>query len=572
MNIIDFIGYKSRLWVFIGIIIGAGLAIIEIGFSIYIAYILSILGVLETDSTLIKYLPRGDDIYIGLAGFVLLGVIRATFHTLKSLSAVASSEFFITRLKDLTIRKLLYTEHLHISSHEVSSLFSEIYSRAALCLLAITNAIPLVIQAIVISIFLFNISATFTFIGLIYLFFAAAISLLIQKKVHPIVQPMVELNNELYKSISRVVKNWFLIKIMSVEEVEIERLEETLFSYTSKKMVSTIFASLAEGLPMILGVIMISLFILLQFEFNFLESAVFVSFLYLFLRFVQVVGQISNFISTAHALMPDFKYANEYFQKIEVSNIPLVETKLNSYNFFRESCSIQIKHEINKNLTRSLTEAPEVKVENLSFKHAGANKNLFSELSFLVKSGEQVGIIGPSGVGKSTLLSILLGMFKTESGNVSIASLSTESFMDIHRHSVSYAGADPYLFDGTLRDNLLYGNSRPIKDSDIRKCLYLIGLEDWMNSGMVSLDYSIKEDKSQISTGQKQRISIARAFLRQPKLLILDEVTSNVDYKTEKMITDLLRQLKGDVTVIIVTHRTALIKYADTVIDLTKDV
>jgi ABC-type bacteriocin/lantibiotic exporter with double-glycine peptidase domain len=566
--LLHFIGKKSLIWLIVGVIVGIFLAIIEIVFSAYIIYIFSILGVVDTVSVIEQYFPRLDNLYIGLFGFILLGVVRALLHALKSISAVASSEYFLTRLKYATIKDLIESNVLKISNHEISSLFSEIYSRSGLFFLAVSNAIPLIFQASVISIFLYIISPKYTTFGLVYLFFSAIFIFTIQKKVHPIVKPMALLNNKIHKSISRLVKNWFLIKIMRVEAFEMDRFERTLFSFTSKKMISTSFASLAEGLPSVFGVIMICFFIIFQFETGLLEGTVFVSFLYLFLRFVQVVGQVSGFISAANSTFPDFRYATSFFDKFEDTVISKTDGKLNDCNFFNEKKYENEKFQksvINKN---KLDKAPRIEVCDLIFNHSGIEKTIFDKLSFTVNGGEQIGIVGASGSGKSTLLSILLGIYRTKASCVSLSNLSTNDFMERYREQVAYAGPESFLFEGTVKENLLYGNSLGVNDKDIIHVLTLLGLKDWVNHQPNILEYLIREDSIQISTGQKQRIAIARAILRQPKLLILDEVTSNLDHETENLIINFLETLKGSVTVVIVTHRLDLITNADSILDL----
>jgi ABC-type multidrug transport system fused ATPase/permease subunit len=210
-------------------------------------------------------------------------------------------------------------------------------------------------------------------------------------------------------------------------------------------------------------------------------------------------------------------------------------------------------------------EIAEIILSSVSFRYD--QNPVLSELSFVARKGELILVKGKSGSGKSTLLNLLLGLSEPDSGTILIDGkpLSRE----VLKHT-GYVGPTPYLSHETIRENLLYGNHRrtQIIDQDIVELMSQLGLGDLLAQFSRGLDELLNEE-SQLSTGQKQRISLVRAMLRKPKLLILDEFTSNVDSETEEAIIKFLEKNRSDRICIMVTHKDSFDAYATKTIRLT---
>jgi len=183
-----------------------------------------------------------------------------------------------------------------------------------------------------------------------------------------------------------------------------------------------------------------------------------------------------------------------------------------------------------------------------------------------INPGDFYGIKGTSGKGKSTLLMLITGILRPQQGNIFIDSEQPEDFFNRDGNRIGYVGAEPYLVRGTLYENLLYGLKYRPSEKELWNALKKASADSFVKE--VGLDYKINEDHSGISAGQKQRLCIARAFLNDPTLLILDEATSNLDIHTEKKILDELKMLKGKVTTIFVSHRAAPLEYADAILEM----
>lgn len=203
------------------------------------------------------------------------------------------------------------------------------------------------------------------------------------------------------------------------------------------------------------------------------------------------------------------------------------------------------------------TQPVRVVVQNLTYKYPFATNEVFPPLSFEVAPGEFVAIVGKSGAGKSTLADLVLGLREPCSGKVSLGGRKPKDFIKKHPGAVAYVPQIPKLFHADLRGNLTSDleSRSAISDEKLLATLYTLGLGPLYESMPDGLETILGPDGVTMSGGQVQRIAIARAMLQNPKLLILDEPTSALDRKSEMQITNLLKELEGKVTVIMIAHR-----------------
>ncbi|KAF8230002.1 P-loop containing nucleoside triphosphate hydrolase protein [Tricholoma matsutake] len=213
----------------------------------------------------------------------------------------------------------------------------------------------------------------------------------------------------------------------------------------------------------------------------------------------------------------------------------------------------------------------EIRVENLSAKHSADGPKVLHDISFHVKSGERIGVVGRTGSGKSSLALSLLRCIFTE-GNVYYDGLDINSVnLDSLRSNITIIPQIPELLSGTLRHNLdpfeQYDDATTLNDA--LRVAGLYSLQSEMDGDRINLDSSISGGGSNLSVGQRQILALARAIVRGSKLLILDEATSAIDHKTDSVIQSSLRhELGRDVTLIIVAHRLQTIMDADKIMVL----
>jgi ABC-type bacteriocin/lantibiotic exporter with double-glycine peptidase domain len=211
---------------------------------------------------------------------------------------------------------------------------------------------------------------------------------------------------------------------------------------------------------------------------------------------------------------------------------------------------------------KPLTSAPQISVQRVSFQHSAAEAPILDALSFEAAAGQMTLLSGRSGSGKTTLSHLVLGLYDPSEGEVLIGGLRPEGFLEKHFSEVAYVEAQAFLFRGSLRDNLCWGLEKPASDSEIREVLARVDLAG------LALDLAIEENGQPLSTGQQQRLSIARALLRRPRFLVVDEPTAHLDDRTEILICSVLANLKGSTTLLAISHQPRLKEIADQVIEL----
>lgn len=204
-----------------------------------------------------------------------------------------------------------------------------------------------------------------------------------------------------------------------------------------------------------------------------------------------------------------------------------------------------------------------IEFQNVNFRFKNAESPVINDLSFSVNKGETVAFVGASGAGKTTLINLVIGFLRPNSGQILIDGKDlNEINLQSYRRHISVVPQTPILFTGTIRENITYG-SENISDEFLNEVINAANLRELIDSLPDGLDTKITEHGSNLSGGQRQRVSIARAFVRNPKILILDEATSALDTVSEKKIQDSIEKLVKDRTTLIVAHRLFTIRNAD---------
>jgi len=192
------------------------------------------------------------------------------------------------------------------------------------------------------------------------------------------------------------------------------------------------------------------------------------------------------------------------------------------------------------------------------------------DVTFTIEPGETVAIVGHTGAGKTTLISLLLRFYDVQKGAVRIDGVDVKD-MDLAdlRSRFGVVLQDPFLFSGTIGGNIRLGTAR-IQDAHVEKAAEDVNLIDFIRALPKGFDEDVRERGSTLSTGQKQLISFARALAHEPKILILDEATSSVDTETEFRVRDALSRMVEGRTSLIIAHRLSTVQRADKIIVMHK--
>jgi ABC-type bacteriocin/lantibiotic exporter with double-glycine peptidase domain len=217
--------------------------------------------------------------------------------------------------------------------------------------------------------------------------------------------------------------------------------------------------------------------------------------------------------------------------------------------------------------TIDLERIDRLELDRVSFAYTDHDPVL-RDVSLAISRGDVVGVVGPSGAGKTTLVQLVLGLLHPTAGSVRVDGHALTDVANTSWHRlVTYVPQDTRLVDGTIADNVRF--SRPhISDDDVRAALAGANLGLDTDRFPLGIDTPLGASGHQLSGGQRQRLSIARSLVTRPSIVVLDEPTSALDSESEEIVTDTLSRLRGNTAVIVVTHRDSTLSVCDRVIDV----
>jgi len=257
----------------------------------------------------------------------------------------------------------------------------------------------------------------------------------------------------------------------------------------------------------------------------------------------------------------------------EIGNIILsyreAEASLNNFNTLMQKAP-----EAQPHAPEHLGALRQLAFNNVSFQHQTATHKALDNISFKVKKGETIAFVGPSGSGKTTLMKLLVGLYRPNGGSILYNGINENSidFEDL-RNKIGFVTQDTQLFSGTIKENLTFVNPAAT-DEDLEDALQKASCQNLLARTDKGLETMIGEGGLKLSGGEKQRLSIARALLRKPELLMFDEATSALDSITEEEISKTIRQVSStnEQMTILIAHRLSTIMHADRIYVLEKGV
>jgi len=218
---------------------------------------------------------------------------------------------------------------------------------------------------------------------------------------------------------------------------------------------------------------------------------------------------------------------------------------------------------------RSLEFHDAVRLERVTYSYAAAPRPVLHDVTLAIGRGASVGIVGPTGAGKSTLVDLILGLIDPSAGRVTVDGVELPAVRAAWQRRIGYVPQVAFLFDDTIRRNVALG----IPDDDVdeerlKQAVALAQLDGFVATLPAGLDTTVGERGLRLSGGQRQRIAIARSLYHQPELLVFDEATAALDNATERDVTAAIEALKGKKTLIIIAHRLTTVRRCDTLIML----
>ncbi len=212
----------------------------------------------------------------------------------------------------------------------------------------------------------------------------------------------------------------------------------------------------------------------------------------------------------------------------------------------------------------------QIQFQNVTFSYPGQQEKALDDVSFSIRPGERVAILGRIGSGKSTVGRLIAQLYQPQEGSILIDGIDLRQIdpVDI-RSNIGYVSQDNYLFYGTIRDNISFGAPH-VDDNAINVAAHFAGVMDFVRGHSSGLDLQVGERGMSVSGGQRQSISIARALVRNPSILVMDEPTSNMDNTSEHRFQQRMQQYKGLKSMVCITHRMSMLSLVDRIIILEK--
>lgn len=369
----------------------------------------------------------------------------------------------------------------------------------------------------------------------------AWLSSVLSKRIKKIQTKIVSETTALAGSTTESLRNIELVKSLGLTDQEIKRLNsntEKILDLELRKVKFVRTLGFVQGTTI-----------------NFLRSCIVALMLWLIFKEVLSIGQYFSLLLYSFFIFGPLQELGNVIQLYREAEVSL--------NNFRDILNrpIEAKPEQPVQLAR----IEKVTFEDVSFKHLTAQRPALKNVNFEVTKGETIAFAGPSGSGKTTLIKLLVGLYDPENGNIFYNDIDSRQIdKDELREQIGFVAQDAQLFSGTIRENLLFVKPNAT-DAECLEVLQKSAAYSLINRADSGLDTVIGEGGMKVSGGEKQRLSIARALLRNPNLLIFDEATSALDSLTEEEITQTIRDLSRNqhhITVLI-AHRLSTIMHAD---------
>lgn len=395
----------------------------------------------------------------------------------------------------------------------------------------------------IVFVMIFTISVSFK-VALVYLgsiIVIGLISSLLSKKIKVMQKKIVGETTALAGSTTESLRNIELVKSLGLANQEIERLNKTTFKilgFELKKVKYIRSLNFLQGTTV-----------------QFTRSVMIVVLLYLIFNQTLTAGQYFTFLFYSFFLFSPLQ---------ELGNIILIHREAEvSLDNFKRLIDTPIDYKPAK--PSVLKGLEHFEFRNVSFKHQSAVTPALTDVSFKVEKGETIAFVGPSGSGKTTLVKLLVGLYQAQTGSILYEGIdSKEIDLDELRERIGFVTQDTQLFSGSIKENLLFVKPGA-SDEDIMSALEKASCQNLLRRADKGIDTLIGEGGVKVSGGEKQRLSIARALLRKPGLLVFDEATSALDSLTEDEITQTIKKINQERTAItiLIAHRLSTIMHAN---------
>ncbi|MBF1036728.1 MAG: ABC transporter ATP-binding protein [Parvimonas sp.] len=492
-----------------------------------------------------------------LRGFIIAGL---SFFCLVVISTLAIYSFYVFGGKleyqvSKDIRKSVFEKIekfsiTNIKKYEIGELISRLTSDVQKLSEVFSWGVMDACHSIIVLLFSIGIMLYLSFTLTIMLFLMLPIiyivTILFQKNILKFQRKVRDYNSKIIRSYTESLSYIKTIKALGIEEKkknEFVSFNEKYRKYNLKSiLISAIFV------PTVMFIASIGV----GFAFNFSSISV--------MKNIMTYGAFLSFLTYSFQIFEPFKMLAQIFADLKSAQASAERV----FQILYED------DEIIEGLETDINFDGNIKFENVSFHYFDDDKLVLKDFNFEIKNGQSVAFIGSTGSGKSTIVNLICKFYDPTSGDIFLDGINYKNIdKTCLYNNLGYVLQQPQLFSISIKENIKFGNENAT-DEEIMEICNLLGIDEFISKLPDGIDTVIGESGYNISSGQKQLISFARALIKNPKLLILDEATSSIDTETEKFIQNKMKDILSGKTSIIVAHRLSTIKHCDKIVLIEK--
>ena len=492
-----------------------------------------------------------------LRGFIIAGL---SFFSLVVISTLAIYSFYVFGGKleyqvSKDIRKSVFEKIekfsiTNIKKYEIGELISRLTSDVQKLSEVFSWGVMDACHSIIVLLFSIAIMLYLSFTLTIMLFLMLPIiyivTLLFQKNILKFQRKVRDYNSKIIRSYTESLSYIKTIKALGIEEKKKKEFVVFNNKYRKYNLKSILISAIFVPTVMFIASIGVG------FAFNFSSISV--------MKNIMTYGAFLSFLTYSFQIFEPFKMLAQIFADLKSAQASAERV----FQILYED------DEIIEGLETDINFDGNIKFENVSFHYFDDDKLVLKDFNFEIKNGQSVAFIGSTGSGKSTIVNLICKFYDPTSGDIFLDGINYKNIdKTCLYNNLGYVLQQPQLFSISIKENIKFGNENAT-DEEIMEICNLLGIDEFISKLPDGIDTVIGESGYNISSGQKQLISFARALIKNPKLLILDEATSSIDTETEKFIQNKMKDILSGKTSIIVAHRLSTIKHCDKIVLIEK--
>lgn len=492
-----------------------------------------------------------------LRGFIIAGL---SFFCLVVISTLAIYSFYVFGGKleyqvSKDIRKSVFEKIekfsiTNIKKYEIGELISRLTSDVQKLSEVFSWGVMDACHSIIVLLFSIGIMLYLSFTLTIMLFLMLPIiyivTILFQKNILKFQRKVRDYNSKIIRSYTESLSYIKTIKALGIEEKKKKEFVVFNNKYRKYNLKSILISAIFVPTVMFIASIGVG------FAFNFSSISV--------MKNIMTYGAFLSFLTYSFQIFEPFKMLAQIFADLKSAQASAERV----FQILYEDDEIIEGLEIDINFDGN------IKFENVSFHYFDDDKLVLKDFNFEIKNGQSVAFIGSTGSGKSTIVNLICKFYDPTSGDIFLDGINYKNIdKTCLYNNLGYVLQQPQLFSISIKENIKFGNENAT-DEEIMEICNLLGIDEFISKLPDGIDTVIGESGYNISSGQKQLISFARALIKNPKLLILDEATSSIDTETEKFIQNKMKDILSGKTSIIVAHRLSTIKHCDKIVLIEK--